>query len=276
MVDQVSLFDADMQSGKTSWVPFQATKAATSKRSSRSSSGLQSRKLPMCLCLRMESGPSQDGSTMNWVDGAWPGESTMLSSGAFRSDANGLLWLRTSTDSQPQRYYLTLNIGEKPREPNPTKLSQILETEADPKYRLSAKACQGILNRAERRGKELPRELKEALEEQIGEAEVAEPVAQSQTEGLGKSVVPSVSKNGPENLGGARESLSRVSGQEPCQRLTTNQCCSVDVYNQTVERDEISGTVTAEVGVPNHSGPKVMEMIPIEGNGQRESHCGDG
>lgn len=76
--------------------------------------------------------------------------------------------------------------------------------------------------------------------------------------------------------GGARESLSRVSGQEPCQRLTTNQCCSVDVYNQTVERDEISGTVTAEVGVPNHSGPKVMEMIPIEGNGQRESHCGDG
>lgn len=76
--------------------------------------------------------------------------------------------------------------------------------------------------------------------------------------------------------GGAREFLSRVSGQEPCQRLITNQCCSVDVYNQTVERDEISGTVTAEVGVPNHSGPKVMEMIPIEGNGQGESHCGDG
>ena len=67
-----------------------------------------------------------------------------------------------------------------------------------------------------------------------------------------------------------------MSGQEHCQRLITNQCCSVDVYNQTVERDEISGTVTAEVGVPNHSGPKVMEMIPIEGNGQGESHCGDG
>lgn len=76
--------------------------------------------------------------------------------------------------------------------------------------------------------------------------------------------------------GGARESLSRVSEQGLCQRLITNQCCSVDVYNQTVERDEISGTVTADVGVPNHSGPKMMEMIPIEGNGQGESHCGDG
>jgi hypothetical protein len=31
------------------------------------------------------------------------------------------------------------------------------------RYWLSAKACQGILNRAERRGKELPPELKAAL-----------------------------------------------------------------------------------------------------------------
>ncbi len=35
------------------------------------------------------------------------------------------------------------------------------------KYYLSAKACEGILRRAERRGKELPPMLKEALEQQI-------------------------------------------------------------------------------------------------------------
>ena len=93
---------------------------------------------------------------------------------------------------------MTLNIGEKPREPNPTKLSQILETEADPKYRLSSRACRGILNRAERRGKELPRELKEALEEQIREAGAAEPEVQSQP------AVQSVSKNEPESLGGGK------------------------------------------------------------------------
>jgi hypothetical protein len=35
------------------------------------------------------------------------------------------------------------------------------------KYYLSAKACEGILRRAERRGKELPPMLKEALEQMI-------------------------------------------------------------------------------------------------------------
>ena len=35
-----------------------------------------------------------------------------------------------------------------------------------------------------------------------------------------------------------------MSGQEHCQRLITNQCCSVDVYNQTVD-GQTSGTVTA-------------------------------
>ena len=47
-------------------------------------------------------------------------------------------------------------------------LSQILEVNPHPKYSLSAKACQGILNRAERRGKELPQALKIALEIQSG------------------------------------------------------------------------------------------------------------
>lgn len=63
---------------------------------------------------------------------------------------------------------MTLNCGEKPRIQNPTKLSEILEENADPKYRLSARACQGILNRAERRGKELPPELEAALCLQAG------------------------------------------------------------------------------------------------------------
>jgi hypothetical protein len=48
-------------------------------------------------------------------------------------------------------------------------LSQILEDSPHPKYSLSAKACQGILNRAAKRGKELPPELKAALEAQARE-----------------------------------------------------------------------------------------------------------
>jgi DNA (cytosine-5)-methyltransferase 1 len=58
------------------------------------------------------------------------------------------------------------SFGECPSEENVSRLSAILEECPHPKYSLSAKACQGILNRAERRGKELPKALKEALEAQ--------------------------------------------------------------------------------------------------------------
>ena len=78
-------------------------------------------------------GASPDASTMRWENGALLGE------------------------------YTTHSFGESPREENVSHLSQILEDSAHPKYYLSARACAGILNRAERRGKELPEILKTAL-----------------------------------------------------------------------------------------------------------------
>ena len=62
---------------------------------------------------------------------------------------------------------MTLNTGECPSAERESTLSQILEANAPEKYSLSAKACAGILRRAERRGKELPTMLREALEEVI-------------------------------------------------------------------------------------------------------------
>ena len=47
-----------------------------------------------------------------------------------------------------------------------SRLSLILEDRPRPKYYLSSTACQGILNRAKRRGKELPELLRKALEAQ--------------------------------------------------------------------------------------------------------------
>lgn len=61
---------------------------------------------------------------------------------------------------------LTLNSGESPSVVVASHLSQILEAQPHPKYYLSAIACQGVLRRAERRGKELPPILKAALERQ--------------------------------------------------------------------------------------------------------------
>ena len=77
-------------------------------------------------------------------------------------------------NGQPQEWFeggqfvplgdsLTLNIGEYPREESVSTLSEVLEAIVPKKYYLSATACAGILRRAERRGKELPPLLKEAL-----------------------------------------------------------------------------------------------------------------
>ena len=52
----------------------------------------------------------------------------------------------------------------------PSSLSEILEESADEKYNLSARACNGILSRANRRGKQLPEILQKALEAQAVES----------------------------------------------------------------------------------------------------------
>ena len=59
--------------------------------------------------------------------------------------------------------YTMHSFGESPKEGAESRLSQILEANPLPKYSLSARACQGILNRAERRGKKLPEQLEMAL-----------------------------------------------------------------------------------------------------------------
>ena len=61
----------------------------------------------------------------------------------------------------------TLNIGESPKEESVSLLSQTLEVGAPERYYLSARACQGILIRASRRGKPLPELLKTALLDMI-------------------------------------------------------------------------------------------------------------
>ena len=61
---------------------------------------------------------------------------------------------------------LMRSIGEFPKEENASTLSQILQVNVPEKYYLSQRACQGILQRASARGKELPEILKAALERQ--------------------------------------------------------------------------------------------------------------
>lgn len=167
----------------------------------------------MCLCLK-KGGPTPGASTMSWADGPLPIGCMTLSTGAFRKDADGLLSSQISTDSRQPKYYLTLNCAEKPRIPNPTKLSEILESNVDEKYHLSARACQGILNRAEKRGKELPKSLLDALKEQArsdstsreekaAQTTPSELLQQSQAT-VTELLTQSVSKNEPDAMGGGK------------------------------------------------------------------------
>ncbi len=97
--------------------------------------------------------------------------------------------------------YTMHSFGECPNVENVSLLSQILEDHPHPKYCLSARACQGILNRAERRGKELPALLRETLMRQ------------------------SASKSEQDVREEAKESLYSTNEQEPCQHSITNPSC---------------------------------------------------
>ena len=62
--------------------------------------------------------------------------------------------------------YMMHSFGELPRDGVASRLSQILEASPHPRYSLSARACAGILARANRRGKTLPSILETALTQQ--------------------------------------------------------------------------------------------------------------
>ena len=164
---QLSIFDIfsrDIWSGKMLQEHSVQTTETISELSLKKSAKLQT-KTPMFLNLKKgKDGQTQD---VSWVtDIQLLGDCMMHNIGECHNEESAYVYSLTSTENPPQRYYL--NLSEKPSIPKPTKLSQILESNPDPKYNLSAKACQGILNRAEKRGKELPELLRIALTKQAG------------------------------------------------------------------------------------------------------------
>lgn len=129
-VEQVQTSAPVGWSGKMSPELSAPTKERTLGQSSKKQSKSQSRKSPLFLSLRTD-GQQPDASPMWEENGALLGAFSMLS------------------------------FGECPSVENASHLSQILEASPHPKYSLSAKACLGIVRRAERRGKEPPPRGKE-------------------------------------------------------------------------------------------------------------------
>ena len=106
----------------------------------------------------------------------------------FRKTDGHMRTVISATDGALLTEFLMLNTGESPSAAVESTLSSILQADAPEKYYLSAKACEGILRRAERRGKQLPEMLRTALEQMIKrerwENEEATPVAMAAVEDL--------------------------------------------------------------------------------------------
>lgn len=249
MVEQGVLFDPDLWSGKTSSEHFPAEnqKERTLQPSSRKSSKSSSRKPPMCLCLK-KGGPYLDASMMKWETGAQLGA------------------------------YTTPSFGERPKDGADCRLSQILEDAPPQKYCLSEKACRGILKRAAKRGKQLPPELKAALEERV---------------------IPSKSGGGVERDSAGKQAgkgaliqteLSGTLGVSQDQTLieTDKKAFGISSYESNAMRSpnpssgfyeaDTSRTLDNNGGNPacHQGGIAVCDAIPVEGNGYRPSHRGDG
>ena len=105
--------------------------------------------------------------------------------------------------------YWTRNTGECPSAVVESTLSSILQDTVPPKYYLTARACHGILARAERRGKPLPAALEEVLRWQADHYDqLTEQLMQSGCE--------------QDAQGAEREPLCRPRSQVLSRALTTN------------------------------------------------------
>lgn len=214
---QVNLFDQDTWCGRTCPVPCQATEETTLRQSSKKSSKSQNRKRPIFKCLNMDG--LHGGATAMWEDdGAWLIESTMR------------------------------NGGECPNAAVESRLSQILEEAPPTKYYLSRAACQGILRRAERRGKDLPEQLKQAL--------LIQSASGGGCDGGGKGTLVQTEKSGTLGTGNDQ----------------TLFCMATQQGGAEIRADDKAPTLTAAAGMSGNNQPVV---IPINDKATRFKNGGD-
>ncbi len=200
---QATWLDLGISCGKTWSEPLVATKEKTSRQCSKRSSRSSSRKPPVLKCLKRVGQPG-GGTTMKWEDdGAWCGE------------------------------LMTRNTGECPNVAVVSRLSQILEEAPLPKYNLTAKACQGILRRAERRGKDLPKLLKQVL--------LMQSASGGGCDGGGKGALVQTEKSG--TLG--------------CGNDQTIFCMATQQGGAELRTDDRAPTLTAAAGMSGNNQPVV-------------------
>lgn len=237
-VEQMSIFDQDLWCGKTCLEHSAPTEERTSERCCTKRSKLPAITPPLFLCLET-SGQKADAS-LTWTEnGALLGEFSMRSFGEYS------------------------NVDEE------SHLSQILEDSPHPKYSLSAKACQGILRRAQRRGKELPQLLKNALEQQAFSARKF-----ADCGGKEGRIVGGFKSNPSEKAG----SVAYGTETAPCLSAATHDACVMILENHPndsrvkIAEDGIVQTLSGRMGTGGGNTPMILEKhIPCSWDGGQTS-----
>lgn len=146
MDGQVTWYDLGFSFGKTLSVHSAATKEKTSTPCWKKLRVSQNQDFLYLDCRKSGNGQKQEPLTV--MGGLSLGELTTLRTGEKPSE---------TAVQEMLSVWGPHSVAEESR------LSQILEETPHPKYNLTAKACLGILRRAERRGKDLPKLLKAIL-----------------------------------------------------------------------------------------------------------------
>lgn len=158
------------------------------------------------------------------------------------------------------------SFGECPSAAVESHLSQILEDSPRQKYYLSEKACQGILRRAERRGKELPPVLKKALMEMInfwqtqGGGAVTLKI-RSGCEGGGKGALMQYEKSATLSTHPDQTLFQPVDAESKSIKGVM-ACMATQQGGAEIRTDDKAPTLTAAAGMSGNNQP----VICIQGN----------
>lgn len=166
----------------------------------------------------------------------------------------------------------TRNTGECPNAVVVSRLSQILEETPHPKYNLTPKACQGILRRAERRGKDLPKLLKAAL---IRQSKGASP--QERTEAPAPTEAPTSYavriRGGCDGGGKGALVQTEKSGTLGTGNDQTIFCMATQQGGAELRTDDRAPTLTAAAGMSGNNQPGVCAGFKL-GNSEKARSIG--
>ena len=164
----------------------------------------------------------------------------------------------------------TRNTGECPNAVVVSRLSQILEETPHPKYNLTAKACQGILRRAERRGKDLPKLLKAVL---IRQSQGVSP--QERTEAPAPTEAPTSYavriRGGCDGGGKGALVQTEKSGTLGTGNDQTIFCMATQQGGAELRTDDRAPTLTAAAGMSGNNQPVVCAGFKLGNSEQARS-----